>query len=198
MVPGAEPHDACQERIILLVVEFLLACAAKSGAPRCSKCAVLWRRRHPVIPDGYVVPAVLRNLELQITKRCRQDLAVWDAGIPPPPEDCVRRAPRCTGLCGACQKELDDKKDDPLLKGVVRFSARNHQDPLDGFPATDPVTLLNIELHELFRQATVLEAMLVSLNHMQVSVCTFTSRADAPHRTVSLPQECHLLTATCE
>ena len=36
-----------------------------------------------------------------------------------------------------------------------------------------------MELHDLFRQATVLEAMLVSLNHMQVCVCTFSSRSDS-------------------
>ena len=53
------------------------------------------------------------------------------------------------------------------------------QVPLDGFPATDRVVLLDMELQALFRQATVVEAMLVSLNHLQVCVCTYASRTDA-------------------
>ena len=52
------------------------------------------------------------------------------------------------------------------------------QDPLAGFPATDVDSLTQMEFHYLFRQATVLEAMLVALNHMQVSVCEFTGRRD--------------------
>ena len=60
-----------------------------------------------------------------------------------------------------------------MLRGVSRFGARNSQDPLAGFPATDVDTLTRMELGHLFRQATVLEAMLVALNHMQVSVCMF-------------------------
>ena len=49
--------------------------------------------------------------------------------------------------------------DDELLRGVALFGARNGQDPLAGFPATDRDELTRLELHELFRQATVLEAL---------------------------------------
>ena len=36
-----------------------------------------------------------------------------------------------------------------------------------------------MEMHALFAQASVVESMLVALNHMQVNVCTFEGRQDS-------------------
>jgi hypothetical protein len=69
--------------------------------------------------------------------------------------------------------------EDPVLRGVARFGARNGQDPLAGFPATTEVALVGMQMQQLFREASVLEAMLVALNHMQVSVCTFSAARDS-------------------
>ena len=131
----------------------------------CRECRVRFPAFHPDYPPP---------LELQITKQCPNDVAEWEGGEPPAAS--AKQATHCRGLCGACQRELKKVENDELLRGVVRFGAKNYQDPLAGFPATDPVQLLDMQLHDLFRQATVLEAMLVSLNHMQVCVCTYEQR----------------------
>ena len=72
--------------------------------------------------------------------------------------------------------------DDESLQGITKFSASNIMDPLYNFPA-DEKTILDVTLNQLFEQATVVEGMLVSLHHMQVSVCTvrggkFTGKQD--------------------
>ena len=84
MIPSAETHDAFQERVVLLVIEFLLTCATKSGALRCPTCAIFWRRRHPFVPCGYVVPAMFRDLQLQIRvgrRRVKLRMERWEADM---------------------------------------------------------------------------------------------------------------------
>ena len=112
---------------------------------------------------------------LQVTQHCPTDVAEWDTlpGTTP-----TLLATRHTGLCGTCARDLASVKDDELLSGVTTFGARNAQDPLDGFPASDVDTLTGLQFHVLFREASVLEAMLVALHHMQVSVCRFDGRRD--------------------
>ena len=85
---------------------------------------------------------------------------------------------RHSGQCATCLADLKFVETDDILSGVVRFGASNLQDPLAGFPARTEVELVNMELGHLFEQASAPEFMLVALNHMQVSVCTFTSRQD--------------------
>ena len=132
----------------------------------CNECRVrfpAWK------PDD--VPEV----ELQVVHACSNVVAQWDED----PENVVekRLALRCSGLCLQCHTELLKVKEDPVLSGVTRFGAGNFQDPLSGFPGSTVVELTQLEMRRVFAQATVLEAMLVSLNHMQVSVCTFTTSA---------------------
>ena len=55
----------------------------------CNECHVRFPAFHPEFDPTTFEPM----LELQITKHCRNNVAVWDAGMPPPPEDCARRAP---------------------------------------------------------------------------------------------------------
>ena len=134
----------------------------------CNECRIRFPAFHPDFTPEF---------DLQCTKQCRNAVASWEGD--PPSAACAKRAPVCRGVCKACADELEKDENHELLKGVVRFGAANSQDPLAGFPATDRVVLLDMELQDLFRQATVLEAMLVSLNHMQVCVCTFSSRTDS-------------------
>ena len=117
----------------------------------------------------------VQALSLQVPKCCHNSVAVWDDVLANHP----LLADRCTGLCQDCADDLEKVAGDCTLAGVTRFGQRNGQDPLAGFPALDEVTSLNMQMQELFKQASVLEAMLVALNHMQVSVCTFASSKDA-------------------
>ena len=134
----------------------------------CRECRIRFPAFHPNYKPDF---------ELQITKQCRNDVAEWNDAVLP--ESSSTYAPTCIGLCGACADDLVTAAKDEVKKGITRFGAKNCQDPLAGFPAMRRVDSLDMCLHDLFRQATVLEAMLVSLNHMQVSVCTFSSREDS-------------------
>ena len=97
-----------------------------------------------------------------------------------------------TGVCRRCHRDLDLVKDDPVLDGVATFSAANNLDFLAGMDderASDANALpkgldpllgqdehrLRKEYVYLFENATVVEAVLVALNHMQVSACYFRS-----------------------
>ena len=103
------------------------------------------------------------DFELQSTKKCRIDVASWDSE----PVEVTRLATLHTGVCGSCQESLDSVENDPLLNGIAVFSGRNGMDPLFGM---DDVALRR-EFQYLFENASVVESMLVSLHHMQVSVC---------------------------
>jgi len=134
----------------------------------CRECRIRFPAFHPNYKPDF---------ELQITKQCRNDVAEWNDAVLR--ESSSTFAPTCVGLCGMCADDLVTAAKDEVKKGITRFGAKNCQDPLAGFPAMRRVDSLDMCLHDLFRQATVLEAMLVSLNHMQVSVCTFSSREDS-------------------
>ena len=60
-----------------------------------------------------------------------------------------------------------------MLRGVAKFSSANRMDPLMGYP--DDVALRK-HLHYYFKNATMLESMLVALHHMQVDTCHFQRR----------------------
>ena len=134
----------------------------------CHECRVRFLAFHPAHLPRLDAP-------LQVTQHCPIDVAEWDT---PPSAVPTVLAARHTGLCGVCARDLAAHKDDELLSGVSLFGPRNAQDPLDGFPATDVDSLTGLQFSELFRQASVLEAMLVALHHMQVSVCRFDGRRD--------------------
>ena len=64
---------------------------------------------------------------------------------------------------------MEKIKNDPLLKDVAVFSAKNSWDPLFGLDEGAAYKTWRY----LSQNATVLESMLVALNHMQVNVCYF-------------------------
>ena len=135
---------------------------------QCRECRI----RFPAFHPDFEPPA---HLQLQIQRQCPTAVAEWDER---PSQEPNALATRHTGLCRTCADDLGRKATDELLHGVSLFGARNTQDPLAGFPSMDVDSLTQLEYQHLFRQATVLEAMLVALNHMQVSVCEFTGRQD--------------------
>ena len=97
---------------------------------------------------------------------CSIEVSAWD-GVPGFGEESAV-APCCGGTCLRCQMDMDKQSQDqtdPASSVVVpRRSESNHMDPCFRFPAD--------ELKELFDHATVVEAMLVSLEHMQVNFVT--------------------------
>ena len=134
----------------------------------CRECRVRFPAFHPKHEER------VKGLKLQVPRRCSNSVAIWDEV----PEGNAILAARCSGLCQDCADDLAKVQNDSTLNGVVCFGRRNAQDPLAGFPAMDEVASLSMQVQELFRSASVLESMLVALNHMQVSVCTFASAKD--------------------
>ena len=131
----------------------------------CTGCNIRFPAFHPKHEEE------MKKLKLQVTKDCPTAVASWN--LAPGPAQTL--AARHSGLCAECAAETPKNLHKEGLAGVLRFGERNGQHPLAGFPATDESTLSQMRVQDLFRQASVLEAMLVALNHMQVSVCTFTS-----------------------
>ena len=78
-----------------------------------------------------------------------------------------------TGVCQQCRRDLEQVQDHDILRGVAKLSAANRMDPLMGFP--DDVRLRR-HIQHIFDNATMLEVMLVSLQHMQVDTCHFYRR----------------------
>ena len=78
-----------------------------------------------------------------------------------------------TGVCQHCHRDLEQVEDHEILRGVAKLSAANRMDPLMGFP--DDVRLRR-HIQHIFDNATMLEVMLVSLQHMQVDTCHFYRR----------------------
>ena len=98
---------------------------------------------------------------------CNTEVSEWDEL--PPFEVCDGLATSCTGTCLRCQKDMDLQMRDvggAEERGAVAplLSAENHMDPCFRFPVDD--------LQWLFDQATMVEAMLVALEHMQVNFVT--------------------------
>ena len=102
-----------------------------------------------------------------------------------------------TGTCKRCYDASERDSTDSFLATVPCFSARNHMDFLHGMSETnalpceqqllrqttdvppllgEDVDRIRAEYVYLFKHATVVECMLVSLNHMQVSVCHMRQR----------------------
>ena len=125
--------------------------------------------RFPTFHPDHVPP-----MQLDVTRHCSNEVADWENDERPGPP--TEMAKLYKGRCRACVVSLQKVENDEGLAGVAVFSARNQQLPWHGFPADDRVTKLQLTKLELFKQATVLESMLVSLAHMQVSVCMFEGR----------------------
>ena len=74
-----------------------------------------------------------------------------------------------TGTCQRCAQDMHKISTDDLLPDVPLWSEKNSMNLLHGLEEDTPETR---EMHHIFNHATVVEEMLIALNHMQVSVCT--------------------------
>ena len=97
-------------------------------------------------------------------------------------------AQSCSGTCRACQKDINQQTrvlggDEGSNAIVVLRSEDNHMDPCFRFPADD--------LGDLFQHATMVEGMLVALEHMQVNFVTISTTGLRKFRrnTLSFPQD---------
>ena len=104
------------------------------------------------------------EFELECLKNCDVEAHEW---YDMPGEERTRHATLHRGMCRRCHKSLEKVANKPLLQGVATFSARNNFDPLFGID----IGAAYKEWMYLSLNATVVESMLVALDHMQVSVC---------------------------
>ena len=130
------------------------------------------KERFPAFHPAYRPPSRLFN-EIEVLKRgatgvatCNTEVSSWD-DVPELQEELV--AGCYGGTCLRCQLDMDKQLavqggDASNAAVVPRRSELNHMDPCFRFPVDD--------LKELFDGATVVEAMLVALEHMQVNFVT--------------------------
>ena len=131
------------------------------------------RERFPTFHPAYSPPS---ELGLELLKPGKNGVAACNVAVkswesfPPPPEAPAEEllvATSHTGLCLGCHVDIEgqrvrmarDPEGGEALVGPKR-SFLNYMDPLYRCPWDD--------LRFLFEQATTLESMLVSLEHMQV------------------------------
>ena len=131
--------------------------------------------------------------EMEILKRssdgvsaCSVEVFLWDQLPALEPSDGL--AVCHTGVCLRCQRDMDqqlrDQGGDEDRGEIISLrSAENHMDPCFRFPQED--------FGELFAGATLVEAMLVALDHMQVNYVTICSTGLRKFRrnTLSFPQD---------
>ena len=154
----------------------------------CRECS----ERFPTFHPAYAPPeCIARNME--VLKRGRDGLAscsvevFWWEELPPlqPPDGL---ALQCSGVCVRCHKDMleqmaSNKSAANLGEFVGLRSVENHMDPCFRFPADD--------LRELFDGATIVEAMLVALEHMQINFVTISHSQlrKFKRNIISFPQE---------
>jgi len=172
----------------LRAVQAMHAILSRMVLFHCKEC----KERFPTFHPAYVPPPTVAN-EMEILKRgktgvaaCTVEVHRWDELPPLEAPDGV--ATCCAGICVRCQKDMDDcLKDqggDPETAVIVALrSEDNHMDPCFRFPIDD--------LRDLFEGATLVESMLVALEHMQVNFVTVSWSGLRKFRrnTISFPQD---------
>ena len=154
----------------------------------CNDC----KERFPTFHPAYAPPPRIAK-EMELLKRHKKfgvaavnvEVAKWDELPPLQPVDGLALC--CSGTCLRCQKDMDeqlrDQGGDEEGGAVIALrSEENHMDPCFRFPD---------ELQKLFDGATLVEAMLVALDHMQVNFVTVSSSGLRKFRrnTISFPQD---------
>ena len=155
---------------------------------RCKHC----KERFPTFHPAYEPPPTIAK-DMQILRRgndglaaCSVEVSSWDEL--PPLEARDGPAFACMGTCLRCQKDMDKQLksqggDEERAVVVARRSEDNHMDPCFRFPFDD--------LQDLFDGATMVESMLVALEHMQVNFVTVSRTGLRKFRknTISFPQD---------
>ena len=154
----------------------------------CNDC----NERFPTFHPAYAPPpAIAKDMEILKAARsgvaaCNVCVAAWDEFPALHMPDGV--AQTFSGTCLSCQRDMNEQArlqvaDEGMADVVGLRSAENHMDPCFRFPYQD--------LNDLFAGATVVEAMLVALEHMQINFVTVASSGLRKFRrnTLSFPQD---------
>ena len=150
-------------------------------------CCHHCKERFPTFHPAYFPPPAIAK-EMEILKHgrdgvaaCNVEVAEWDELPPLDPPDGVALC--CSGVCLRCQKDMDEQLRGNAGDVIVLLSEENHMDPCFRFPWDD--------LKDLFDSATMVEAMLVALEHMQVNFVTVSTSGFRKFRrnTLSFPQD---------
>ena len=149
----------------LRAVQAMHAILSRMVLFQCGVC----RERFPTFHPAYAPPPLIAQ-HMELLKRgndglaaCCVEVAEWDELPPLDAPDGIAQC--CYGTCARCRKEMDVLAKATGCEEVVpRFSSQNHMDPLFRFPFS--------ELKWLFDQSTLVESMLVALEHMQVNFIT--------------------------
>jgi len=187
-------YDVRLREASLRAVQAMHAILSRMVLFRCNDC----KERFPTFHPAYVPPPSLAK-DMELLRRggdgvaaCSVEVYSWDALPPLEAPDGV--AEYCSGTCLRCQKDMDDQLklqecDQERAVIVPRRSEENHMDPCFRFPFD--------ELKELFDGATLVESMLVALEHMQVNFVTVSRTGLRKFRrnTISFPQDVPLFAA---
>ena len=130
---------------------------------------------------------------MEVLRHCKDGVAVCNCEVSewdelPPLQTGTSLAFQASGRCLRCQKDIDEQVSHGLQSHqiVALRSEDNYMDPLFRFP-TGPMD----DLKRLFDYATLTEAMLVALDHMQVNFVTISSSGfrKSPRNTLWFPQD---------
>ena len=153
----------------------------------CHECQERFPAFHPAFepPDQLADEMLLLRRGGDGLAACSTEVAEWDEVPPSDPPDGF--ALECAGVCMRCRRDLDKQAaaaptEDDLYQVVGLRTAQNHMDPCFRFPWHD--------LEDLFQGATMVEGMLVALEHMQVNFVTISSGMTKFRRnSLSFPQD---------
>ena len=135
---------------------------------KCTVCRERFATFHPAYdPTGVLDLQLFRRGQSNVAT-CSVDVATWD-DVPPLEASAgeLLVASCHEGKCWACHVDMQTQIEAQggREEGVVpKRSYLNHMNPWHGFPGGQN----GRDLRALFESATVLEAMLVALEHMQV------------------------------
>ena len=155
----------------------------------CNLYTELFPAFHPVYEPPDWLPMELLKRGKSGVAACNIEVATWDE-VPPfsPPEEDLVVASCHTGVCRACHLDIKAQRanlgEDASDAAIVpKMSFLNHMDPVFRFP--------HEELQDLFDQASVIEVMLLALDHMQVSFVTVgrTGLHKFRRNVISFPQD---------
>ena len=157
----------------------------------CNDC----NERFPTFHPAYVPPpSITKDMELFRRRKdqlpaCCVEVSKWDELPPLDAPDGLAR--KYSGTCLRCQRDMDEQR---KLLGpgagshdiIALRSEENHMDPLFRFPQGP-----EHDLRELFSHATLVETMLVALDHMQVNFVSVHRNGLRKFRrnTLSFPQD---------
>ena len=165
-------YDVCLRESSLRAVQAMHTILTRMVMFSCNWC----RERFPTFHPAFAPPPWLEK-KMEILKKgrdgvaaCNVEVASWDdvPAFPGEEDGDGLIASQHRGVCLRCQKDIDRQMahagaDATVADVVPKWSFLNVMDPLYKFP---------FEMQQLFDMATPTEAMLVALEHMQVSYTT--------------------------